>query len=114
MPEIHIEQPLENLKQSLKKIKTLLAWEQLRLAETAPAALPQLNQSHSEEKDLRNQYTYFLATSFDLGCDLASTNPIGLPPDLLQSYRQQLMQLEGEFRALQLNRRFDCYSEVLW
>ena len=114
MTEINITETLEKLEQSLKKMKTLLAWEQLKLAEQRPEDNPQFIGQDSLWNDLRNHYLFFLARSFDLHGQLINAADSVMPEVERTAYWRKLRDLEGEFRQLRLKERFERYPGACW
>ena len=59
MVDIDLEAGLKKLKQSLRQIKALLAWEELKRSEAMPNQPPAFNLNDSTETDLRNELYVF-------------------------------------------------------
>jgi len=63
MVDIDLEAAVKKLKQSLRQIQALLAWEELKRSEAMPAQPQAFTLNDSTETDLRNEYSSFLSTS---------------------------------------------------
>ena len=60
MEGVDLEAGLRSLRQSLKQIRSLLAWEQLRQSETRPDRQFSFQIYDPIGIDLRNEYSFFL------------------------------------------------------
>lgn len=105
----NIPQQLHQLQESLSKMKALLAWEQLKLAEARPGDNPGFTIQDSLANDLRNHYLFFAVTSFELHGDLVTFYGTNLAEEDQRCYLMELRHLEGQFRALQLDARFKYF-----
>ena len=105
MAEPDFEAGLRSLRKSLQQIKTLLAWEQLQEVESRPHEPPGFTLSDdSVETDLRNEYSFFLATALQIHGVLNDTSLI-MPEEKRQSIRSQLARIEQQLYSLNLNQK---------
>jgi hypothetical protein len=101
-----IQKILIVLDNSLDKIKALLAWEQLKLAEARPGDHPEGFLPDSTEADLRNQYSNFLFISLQAHNLIHNPDLTALSDKDRRQFENNLHQLEAEFRGLNLSKRF--------
>ncbi len=62
MTEMDLQAGLRSLRTSLRQIKSLMAWEQLKQAEAKPGEPPTFQAYDPTETDLKNEYSFFLST----------------------------------------------------
>jgi hypothetical protein len=101
-----IPEQLARLQETLAKIKTLLAWEQLKQSEARPGDPPGGLVPDSLAEDLKNHYSSFLYASIQTHCLISNTESDFLPPELRRQHVNHLRCLEAEFRGLNLSERF--------
>ena len=106
METVQIQDKLASLEETLTKIKTLLAWEQLKQSEARPGDPPGGLVPDSLEEDLKNHYSSFLYASIQTHCLISNTESDFLPPELRRQHVNHLQRLEAEFRGLNLSERF--------
>lgn len=104
MAEPDFEAELMSLRNSLRQIKELLAWQQLQEAELRPHEPPGFRITDSVETDLRNEYSFFLATALQIHGVLNGTSFI-MPEEKRQSIRSQLARIEQQLYSLKLNQK---------
>ena len=104
MEGVDLEAGLRSLRQSLKQIRSLLAWEQLRQSETRPDRQFSFQIYDPFETDLRNEYSYFLSLSFQIH-SILNDNTINVKIDR-DSIKRQLMKIEQQVQDLNLQQRF--------
>jgi hypothetical protein len=104
MAEADLEAGLRSLRGSLRQIKMLLAWQQLKQAETKPDQPPGFGMPGSVETDLRNEYSFFLATALQIHGVLNDTS-LTIPEAKRQSIRSQLARIEQQLYSLNLNQK---------
>ena len=104
MQEINLEAGLRSLRESLNKIKSLLAWEQLKQAEVRPNQPPSFQIHDSVETDLRNEYSFFLFISFQMHSILKSNT--SLSETERQHIKKELAKTEQQLYGLNLPQRF--------
>lgn len=105
MPDVDIDGGLKSLKQSLRRIKSLLAWEQLKHSEARAGAPPTFSLNDSIETDLRNEYSFFLFTSVQIH-GILNSRLAGIPPAKCQDVKQKLVKIEQQLYSLNLPQRF--------
>jgi len=66
MADADLEAGLKSLRKSLRQIKALLAFEQLKKSEAKPSQPPTFTLNDPTETDLRNEYSFFLFTSIQM------------------------------------------------
>ena len=106
---------LRTLQNSFEKIKSLLAWRQLKLAESRPGLPPSFVIDDRVEEDLRNEYSRFTATLADVKSILNNTHTF-IPTDRRRNVRHQLWALESQVRSLEASGRlnFAGYGRTLF
>jgi len=104
MAEADLEAGLRSLRQSLQQIKALLSWQQLKETETRPDQPPAFRITDSVEADLRNEYSFFLATSMQIR-SILNDGSCAIPEEKCQSIKIQLARIEQQLCRLDLNRR---------
>jgi hypothetical protein len=108
MAEPDFEAGLRSLRKSLQQIKTLLEWEHLQKVELRPHEPPGFRITDSVETDLRNEYSFFLATALQIHSILNDTSLI-MPEEKRQSIRSQLVKIEQQLYSLNLNHKLCTY-----
>jgi len=108
MSEADFQAGLRSLRESLRRIKALLAWQQLAEAESRPHELLGFRIADSVETDLRNEYSFFLATALQLHGILNDTS-LTIPEAKRQNIRNQLAKIEQQLYSLNLSQKlFTC------
>lgn len=105
MPDVDIDGGLKSLKQSLRKIKSLLAWEQLKHSEARAGEPPAFSLNGSIETDLRNEYSFFLFTSVQMH-GMLNSSLAGISTAKRQDVKQKLVKIERQLNSLNLPQRF--------
>jgi len=106
MKDANIEAGLRQLSESLRRIRSLVAWAELLKAEARPEAPPSFRFDHGIEVDLRVQAGLFVKTSMDLREVLLEAGKEGVPEETLSRWKKRLLKLEAEFSKLDLSDRF--------
>jgi hypothetical protein len=101
MAQPDVEAGLTSLRQSLRRIKTLLAWQQLQQAEAEPHTPPSFALKDSVERDLGNEYAFFLSTSMQIYSLLNNTGLSNLSKEKCQYFKKQLLKLENQLHRAQ-------------
>ena len=104
MAKADLEAGLKSLRKSLQQIKSLLAWEQLKQSEARPGQPPSFTLNDPIETDLRNEYSFFLATILQIHTILNSSS-IAMPQVKQQRVRAQLAKIERQLYNLNLQQR---------
>ena len=105
MTELDIERRLQNLRESLGRIKALLAWERLKRSE-ADSGQPWVFQIHdSTAEELKNEYAFFVAALLNL-YSVLNDRSFPIPKAVRRDVERQLADLEWQVDVLQLDRRF--------
>ena len=104
MTEPNLDAGLRNLRQSLRQIKALLAWQRLQETESRPHEPPGFTITDSVEKDLRNEYSFFLATALQIHSILNDTS-LTIPEAIRQNIKSQLAKIEQQLYSLNLNHK---------
>ena len=104
MEGVDLEAGLRSLRQSLKQIRSLLTWEQLRQSETRPDRQFSFQMYDPTETDLRNEYSFFLSISFQMH-KILNDNTINLEAER-DSIKGQLIKIEQQVQDLNLHQRF--------
>ena len=105
MEATNIEAALDNLRDSLDKLKALLAWEQLKKAEARSDVPPAFRISDRTEDELRDEYSLFLSVSVQIHSVLHDGS-LRIPEAKRQRIGRQLAQIEQQVRDLSLHERF--------
>ena len=105
MAEADLEAGLKSLRESLRQIRALLAWEQLKQSEAHPDQPPAFQIHDSVETDLRNEYSFFLFTSVQMHTILNSS-AVGISKVKCQRIKGELAKIERRLYVLNLNQRF--------
>jgi hypothetical protein len=105
MGEPDLQVGLKELKQSLQKIKALLAWEQMKQAETRPETAPSFRIRDDTEEDLRNEYSHFLSLSGQIHSILNDASR-AIAGTERQTFRKELARIERQIYGLNLSQRF--------
>jgi hypothetical protein len=96
MEEADLEAGLRSLRKSLRQIKALLAWEQLKQAEAKPGQPPTFTLTDSIETDLRNEYSFFLFTSVQIH-DILNRSTVDIAKAKCQHIKKELAKIESQF-----------------
>jgi len=105
MAEPDLEAGLRSLRNSLEKMKTLLAWRELKQSELTPGHTPGFTLlQDSVGTDLRNEYSFFLFTSMQMHSVLNNSDA-GLSNVRRQQVKQQLAKIESQLHRLNLQKR---------
>jgi len=108
MEEADLEAGLRSLRKSLRQIKSLLAWEQLKQSEARPGQPPSFAIHDFIETDLKNEYSFFVSISMQIHTILNSDSP-AIKKTKHPSIERQLSKIEHEAYGLNLNKRFYRY-----
>jgi hypothetical protein len=108
MTEPDLKAGLRSLRNSLRQIKALLAWEQLKQSETRPGQPPSFTINDFIEADLRNEYSFFVSISMQIH-NILNIDPSPTTQAEHQSIERQLSKIESEAYGLNLNKRFCRY-----
>jgi hypothetical protein len=105
MAEPNLEAGLRSLRNSLEKMKTLLAWQELKQSELTPDHTPGFTLlQDSVGTDLRNEYSFFLFTSMQMH-GVLNNSDAGLSNVRRQQVKQRLAKIESQLYSLNLQRR---------
>ncbi|MFC1794062.1 hypothetical protein ACFL3Q_10805, partial [Planctomycetota bacterium] len=105
MEDVDLKAGLRSLRNSLRQIKTLLAWEQLKQTEARPDQPPSFTLNDFIETDLRNEFSFFLSVSVQMHSILNDIS-FTMQEAEHQSIKRQLSRIEQEAYGLNLNKRF--------
>jgi len=105
MAEVDLEAGLRSLRQSLRQIRSLLAWEQLKQSETKPSRQFSFQIYDPIETDLRNEYSFFLSISVQLH-SILNDNSINMDETNRHSIKEKLLKIEEQAHNLNLHHRF--------
>ena len=104
MAEADLEAGLKSLRESLRQIRALLAWEQLKQSEVRPGQPPTFTLMGSTQTDLRNEYSYFLFTSLEMH-NILNSNTANISVGKRQRLKEQLAKIERQLYSLNLPQR---------
>ena len=105
MEKADLRAGLRSLRESLRQIESLLAWEQLKQSEKKPGQPPAFEIYDPTETDLRNEFSFFMASLADMH-DSLDTDQEGVSDRIRQSCKRRLLKLEQDVHALGLHKRF--------
>lgn len=105
MVEVDLRAGLRSLRESLRQIKSLLAWEQLKRSESTPNQPPAFQISDPTESDLKNEYSFFLSTLVQVH-NILNDGTLVLPDKYRQSIQRQIYRIEQQANHLNLHQRF--------
>jgi len=105
MAEPDLQAGLRSLRESLRQIRALLAWEQLKKAESRPGQAPAFTVYDPTETDLRTEYSFFLSTSVQIH-HLLDDSTINISAVKREAFRLRLARIEQEMNSLDLQQRF--------
>jgi len=105
MAEVDLQAGLRSLRDSLRQIKSLLAWKQLKQAEVRPSHPPAFQISDPTKTDLRNEYSFFLSTSLQMHSVLNDSSFAVSEADH-QNIKRQLTKIEQQVYSLNLHQQF--------
>jgi len=104
MTELDVDRKLQTLRESLGRIKALLAWERLKRFE-AKSSRPWAFQIHDPTtEELKDEYSFFLALTLNTYAVLDHSSCV--PPDVRKNAGRQLADIEWQLHLLHLERRF--------
>lgn len=104
MTEPDLDAGLKSLRKSLRQIKALLAWEQLKQSEAKLGQPPSFTLNDPTETDLRNEYSFFLATALQIH-GILNSSAIAIPQAKRQRIKVQLAKIEQQLYNLNLQQR---------
>ncbi len=104
MEEPDLEAGLKRLRNSLHQIKALLAWRQMKETETWPHEPPGFRIADPVEADLRNEYSFFLATALQIQSVLNDSSA-AIAEAKRQSIKIQMAGIEQQLYSLNLNQK---------
>ena len=90
---------LENLKQSLTRLKTLLAWQQLKESEQNPNQPPAFMMYDPTKIDLRNEYSRFESINVQLQEVFTSSK---VPTIIIVRTRREYLRIKQELNILKI------------
>jgi len=108
MEDIDLQAGLKRLSQSLRQMKALLAWGQLKQSEAQPDQPPSFQIYDPTETDLRNEYSLFLSTSIQIRNALRE-HRASISEPAREMLRKKLAMLEQEAHQLNVCRRWPGY-----
>ena len=108
MDEADLKAGLRSLRKSLRQIKALVAWEQLKQAEARPGQPPGFRITDPIETDLKNEYSFFLSVSVQMRGILIDDSSTTQEKEQ-ESIKRQLSKIEQEVSDLNLNEHFYRY-----
>lgn len=105
MEKADLQAGLRSLRESLRQMTALLAWEQLKKAEAKRGQPPAFHVYDPTETDLKNEYSFFLSTSVQIHSVLNDSSS-AIKKAELQSIKRQLERIDQRASALNLHQRF--------
>ena len=102
MEKLNLEVRFQKLEESMHKIKSLLAWKQLKQEESLPGQPAAFVPYDPTEEDLRNEYTFFLVRVQELRYILNHEEIIPLAKSKRENYKRQLAKIENQVKFLQV------------
>ena len=108
MIDSDLQAGLRRLNESLRRMRNLLAWAQLKRSERRRDEPPSFQIYDPTVTDLRDEYSHFLSTAFQLHGILHEHSASILTP-VREILQRKLAKLEQEARQLTLHRRYLGY-----
>ena len=106
MVQADLDAGLKSLRQGLRRINSLLAWQQLKQAEARPGLPPAFQIADSIDVDLKNEYSFFLFTAVEMHWLLNDPTALDISEEKRQYLRKQLLRLENQLHSLDIPARF--------
>jgi hypothetical protein len=103
MTELDMDRRLQSLRESFRRIKSLLAWERLKRAETNVSRPWAFQMPDSTSGELKDEYSFFLALLLNT---YAVLEDAPVPQAQRQDVERQLADLDWQVSVLHLERRF--------
>ena len=104
METTDLQAGLRSLSQSLRRMKDLVAWSQLKEHKIRPDEPPSFQIYDPTEVDLRNEYSLFLSTSVQIHAILNERNA-SIPEPAREAVKKTLAKLEQQVYQLNLHQR---------
>ena len=104
MEDIDLHAGLRSLNESLRRMKGLLAWGQLKQSEARRGQPPSFQIHDPTETDLRNEYSHFLSTSIQIRNALRE-HRASISEPAREMLRKKLAMLAQEAHQLNLHQR---------
>ena len=104
MTEINLQAGLRSLQASLRQIKALLAWEDLKATERKAGQSSAFRMYDPLEADLRNEYSFFLSISIEMHA-LLNQQHVPISSRLRADAKSKLAKLDQEVYQLNLHQR---------
>jgi hypothetical protein len=105
MAEPDLRAGLQSLRESLRQMKALFAWKQLKESEAKPGQPPAFTLCDPTETDLRNEYSFFVSTAVQMH-SILNEDSVPLCESARQSIKRQLARIEHQAYGLNLHQRF--------
>lgn len=105
---MNLDEALASLRNSLKHIKSLLVWEQLKHGEAKVDEPPTFRIYDPTKTDLRNEYSFFLSKSIEIH-RILNDGKTNLSKAKRQKAKRELARIEQEFHSLNLRRRLSGF-----
>ena len=105
MIEPDLQERLQRLQESLRRIKALLAWERLKRREDQSHGISSFRMGDCTAADLRNEYSLLLASLLQMYSLLNHRASI-VAQSIREDVFQRLAEIEWQLYRLQLHRRF--------
>jgi hypothetical protein len=106
MVDADLEVGLRSLRQSLRRIKALLAWQDLKQAEAKPGLPPAFRITDSIDADLKNEYSFFLFTAVEMRGLLSDSTALNVSEEKREHFKKQLLRIDNQLRSLDIPARF--------
>ena len=100
-----LQRELPRLHESLRKIKALVAWEQLKRFEAQPRRIWAFQRHDPTGDEIKNEYTFFVAGLARIRSVLED-HSFHISQAVREGIRRQLAHYERQVHALDLHRRF--------
>jgi len=104
MEDIDLQAGLRSLNASLGRMRDLMAWGQLKQSEARPGQPPSFQIYDPTATDLRDKYSHFLSTAFQIH-GLLHEHGASIPAPVRETLQRKLAKLEQEARQLNRHRR---------
>ena len=103
--EPDLQKQLRHLQESLKRIKALLAWEELKCYEAELGRMAVFQMHDPTREDLKNEYSLLMSALLNINSTL-NDHSAGISQAGRNDLQWQLAEIEGQVNKLGLHRRF--------
>jgi DNA-binding transcriptional MerR regulator len=103
--EQDFHEQLRHLRESLKRIKALLAWERLKCCEAGSYRTSMFQMHDPTREDLKNEYALLMSALLNIN-SIINDHSAAISQTVHNDIQRQLAEIEGQISELGLQRRF--------